>query len=179
MKPKWCAKAAIYFLEERNVRVKSILLFFVFVIVVLVSKATLAEDQNPTKRSQTMPTEQPLLDEKLLEYAKETIRLYGDQIPPEAQKSILEQKVILGMSPYEARLAGGAFFYKVVADPKNWPPNADPLNVMWKQSTNPDNSKIWMTFENATQFPGEGTKRFMVYFIKGKAVEITKNEEKK
>jgi hypothetical protein len=50
---------------------------------------------------------------------------------------------------------------------------------MWKQSTNPDNSKIWMTFETATQYPGEGKKRFGVYFIKGKAVEITKNEEAK
>jgi hypothetical protein len=83
------------------------------------------------------------------------------------------------MSPYEAKLAGGAFFYKVEADTNNWTKNADPYHVMWKQSTKPDNSKIWMTFETATQFPGDGKKRFTVYFIQGKAVEIIKREEKK
>ena len=76
------------------------------------------------------------------------------------------------MSPYEARLAGGAFYFKVEADPANWLANADPFNVMWKQSTHPDDSKIWMTFETATQFPDVGKHRFEVYFAKGKAVEI-------
>ena len=113
-----------------------------------------------------------MLDEKRLEYAKETLRLYGDQIPVEAQKSILEQKITLGMSPNEARLAGGAFFFKVEADPKNWPPNADPHTVMSKQSINPDDSKIWMTFENVTQFLGKRPTRFTVFFEKGRAIKI-------
>ncbi len=124
--------------------------------------------------SQSMSTNQPQLDEKRLEYAKETIRLYGNQIPAQAQKNILEQRVTLGMSPYEAKLAGGAFFFKVIADPQNWPKNSDPYDVMWAQSTHPDNSEIWMTFETATQFPDEGIQRFQVYFIQGKAAQINK-----
>lgn len=119
-----------------------------------------------------MTTIKPLLDQKRLESAKETIRLYGNQIPEQAQIDILAQQVTLGMSPYEARLAGGAFYFKVEADPAIWPANADPFNVMWKQSTHPDDSKIWMTFETATQFPDVGKQRFEVYFTKGKAMEI-------
>ena len=126
-----------------------------------------------------MPKTQPQLDEKRLKFAVETIRLYGSQIPQQAQVAILEQLVTLGMSPYEARLAGGAFYFKVEADPANWPANADPFNVMWKQSTHPDNSKIWMTFETATQDPELGTQRFEVYFTKGVAVQITPLKEKK
>jgi hypothetical protein len=127
-----------------------------------------------------MPTNQLNLDEKRLEYAKETIQLYGRQIPLPIQKDILAQRVTLGMSPYEARLAGGGFYFKVVADPKVWPANASPYDVMWRQSTHPDNSKIWMAFQTSTQFPDEGQQRFSVYFEKGKAIEITKltQEEK-
>jgi hypothetical protein len=124
-----------------------------------------------------MTKTQPQLDQKRLEHAKEAIRLYGSQIPQQAQVDILEQRVTLDMSPYEARLAGGAFHFKVEADPTNWPPNANPFNVMWKQSTHPDDSKIWMTFETSTQFPDEGNRRFEVYFTKGKAIEITQVKE--
>ena len=117
------------------------------------------------------------LDQKRLEFARETIRMYGDQIPEQAQKDILAQKVTLGMSPYEAKLAGGAFYFKVQADPKKWPANADPQVVIDKQSVLPDESKIWMTFENETQFPSDGKQRFQVYFFNGKAREIKKNQE--
>ena len=121
-----------------------------------------------------MPTQSSILDEKRLEYAKETIRLYGDKIAPSAQKAILEQKITVGMSPYEAGLAGGAYFFKVEADPVIWPANTDPNVVIAKQATHPDNSKIWLTFENATQFPAEGSTKFTVYFEKGIALKIDK-----
>lgn len=123
-----------------------------------------------------MATNETNLDKKRLEYAKETIRLYGNQIPKEAQENILLQKIVVGMSPYEAKLAGGAFYYKVEHDPKAWPKDAvvDPLAVIDKQSVSPDASKIWMTFENATQFPGEGKQRFEVYVTNGKVQEIKK-----
>jgi hypothetical protein len=166
-------------IEENKRWILKSILFFVFLTVALTSKTTWAGDQNHTEEGQNTSTAQPLLDQKLLEHAKEAIRLYGNQIPIEAQKSILQQKITVGMSPYEARLAGGAFSYKVEADPKNWPKNTDPRKVMWKQSTNPDDSKIWMTFQNVTQFPGEGKKRFTVFFIHGKAVEINKLGENK
>ena len=50
--------------------------------------------------------------------------------------------VELGITPFEARLAGGAFAYKVVADKARWPENADPLKVMWAQSMQADDSEI-------------------------------------
>ena len=121
-----------------------------------------------------MTTTEVTLDKTRLEFAKEAIRLYGDKIPAQSQKDILEQKITVGMSPYEAKLAGGAFYYKVEVDPKKWPQNADPLVVIDRQSITPDESKIWMTFETETQFPGEGKNRFEVYFRHGKAQEIRK-----
>ena len=117
-------------------------------------------------------TSQAKLDQKRLEFAEETIRQYGGMIAQQTQNDILEQRVTLGMSPYEAYLAGGAFAFKVQADQSKWPGGADPYRVMWAQSTHPDNSQIWMTFETATQFPEKGTSRFRVFIEKGKVTEI-------
>ena len=125
-------------------------------------------------KTKNMPSTQPEIDEKRLEVAKETLRLYGDQIPVQAQKDILEQRVTLGMSPYEASLAAGAYFFKVVADSKVWPPNTDPNIVIANQATQPDDSKIWLTFETPTQFLGDGLVKFTVGFEKGRVVTIEK-----
>ncbi|MET3449663.1 hypothetical protein [Ralstonia sp. 1138] len=114
------------------------------------------------------------LDVKRLEFAREAIRLYGDRIPMAAQEYILKQRVVPGMSPYEAKLAAGAFYFKVEVDPTVWSADADPLVVIDKQSVVPDGSKIWMTFETKTQFPSEGKKKFQVYFERGVAKEIIK-----
>lgn len=86
--------------------------------------------------------------------------------------SILAGRILLGMSPFEARLAGGAFAYKVEPDPKVWLPNTDPFDVMWGQSEAPDDSHIVMTFRNASQFPGEPAQRVAVRFEHGCAVEV-------
>lgn len=116
----------------------------------------------------------PLLDETRLAFAKSEIEKYHDKIAPDMQQAILLQRIVLDMSPYEARLAGGAFYFKVVADPKVWPTNADPYDVMWGQSLHPDNSDIWMAFENTTQYPGLGLVRFHVHFEHGRATLIEK-----
>jgi len=58
--------------------------------------------------SQTMPSSDPSLDQKRLEYAKKVIRDYGDKIPLPIQQDILAQRVTLGMPPYETSLAAGA-----------------------------------------------------------------------
>jgi hypothetical protein len=92
--------------------------------------------------------------------------------PEERRQAILEGRVTLGMTPYEAKLAGGAFAFKVIADPKRWPTGADPFKVMWRQSIEADDSQIWMTFKNARQFPGDGERVFRVHFEHGKALEI-------
>lgn len=109
---------------------------------------------------------------KRREHARRVIEEFSDKISPLVQKKILEQQVILGMSPYEAHLAAGAFHFKVEADQKKWPNDADPYRVMWAQSTAPDDSKIWMTFETSTQYSDSGTTTFRVFFERGKAVKI-------
>ena len=99
---------------------------------------------------------------------------HPDKIAPAIQEKILAEQVVLGMTPYDAYLAAGAFAFKVIADPTKWEKNADPYKVMWAQSVSPDQSQIWMTFENDTQYPAEGKKLFRAFFQNGKALEIEK-----
>jgi hypothetical protein len=92
--------------------------------------------------------------------------------PEDRRKAILDGVVMIGMTPFEAGLAGGAFAYKVAADPSQWPVNADPYKVMWAQSMLPDKSEIWMIFKNSTQIPGGSDCKFRVYFTRGCASKI-------
>lgn len=114
--------------------------------------------------------------EKRKKLAIQVFEEYPGKIAPAIQEKILTQEVVLGMAPYEAYLAAGAFAFKVIADPSKWKPGTDPYKVMWAQSLHPDDSQIWMTFESDTQYPGEGKKTFRVYFRGGKALEIEKLE---
>ena len=102
-------------------------------------------------------------------------RMFAEQplyFPTRHRASIMAGRILLGMSPFEARLAGGAFAYKVEPDPRVWRPNTDPFDVMWRQSEVPDDSRIVMTFQNASQFLGEPAQRVAVRFERGQAVEI-------
>ena len=114
------------------------------------------------------------LDQEALKIAQEEIRKHGDKISLEAREHILVQRVVLGMSPFEALLAGGTFVFRVQADRKVWPRGTDPYRIIYGQSLAPDDSKIWMTFKTETQFPGEGRQRFTVEFERGKAILIKK-----
>jgi hypothetical protein len=109
--------------------------------------------------------------------AKAMFATYPQFFPEERRQSILDGVVLLGMTPLEARSAGGAFFYKVSADPKRWPANSDPYKVMWAQSTQADSSEIWMTFKNRSQFLSSNDVMFRVYFEQGRAVRIEKMEK--
>lgn len=104
----------------------------------------------------------------------QVFRDYPDKIAPAIQEKIMAEQIVLGMAPYEAHLAAGAFAFKVIADRSKWKGNPDPYKVMWAQSLHPDNSEIWMTFATDTQYPGEGMKKFTVYFKSGKALTINK-----
>ena len=79
--------------------------------------------------------------------------------------------IVLGMTPFEAKLAGGAFYYKVQADSAVWKEHTDPMQVMWAQSERPDNSEIEIIFQNETQDKGILTK-FQVSFNKGLVAQI-------
>jgi hypothetical protein len=107
-------------------------------------------------------------------YAQSLFTEHPEAFPEERRPSILKGIVTLGMTPFEARLAGGAFAYKVSADPARWPEHSDPFNVMWAQSTAPDASEIWMTFKNSSQYPDQPESLFRVYFKNGRALTIEK-----
>lgn len=105
-------------------------------------------------------------------YAQTMFAQHPELFPENRRLSILNGVVTLGMTPFEARLAGGAFAYKVIADKAKWPQHSDPLKVMWAQSMQADNSEIWMMFKNDTQFGGECEIPFRVTFEHGVAVDI-------
>ena len=110
-------------------------------------------------------------------YAQTMFAQHPELFPEDRRQSILDGVVLIGMTPFEARLAGGAFAYKVVADKAKWPEHSDPLKVMWAQSMQADNSEIWMTFKNSSQFLGGNDATFRVYFEHGRAVRIEKLKE--
>lgn len=110
-------------------------------------------------------------------YAQKMFAQRPELFPENRRQSILNGVVVLGMTPFEARLAGGAFTYKVVADKAKWPENSDPLKVMWAQSVHADDSEIWMTFNNSSQFSDTNETTFRVYFERGCAVKIEKFKE--
>ena len=99
---------------------------------------------------------------------------YPQYFPKERRQSILNGVVVLGMTPFEAKLAAGAFYYKVSADKTKWGDNANPFKVMWAQSIEPDNSEIWMMFKNTSQFSSANGIVFRVYFERGHAIRIEK-----
>ena len=109
-----------------------------------------------------------------IEYANDMFAKHPELFPIEHRQSILNGRIDLGMTPFEAKLAGGAFFFKVKPDKTVWPEKYDPYKVMWAQSLHPDNSDIKMTFTNVTQFQGEGVVAFEIVFENGKACSIVK-----
>ena len=110
-------------------------------------------------------------------YAQTMFAQHPELFPEDRRQSILDGVVLIGMTPFEARLAGGAFAYKVVADKTKWSEQSDPLKVMWAQSMQADDSEIWMTFKNSSQISGGNETTFRVYFEHGRAVRIEKLED--
>jgi hypothetical protein len=86
-------------------------------------------------------------------------------------------QITLGMNTREASLAGGAYFYRVIADEDVWDKDTDPNIIIKTQATQPDNSQIWMTFQNSTQYPEKGVQTFQVEFQYGKVVSINNISE--
>lgn len=96
----------------------------------------------------------------------------------EHEKNIEDGIVVVDMTPFEAKLAGGAFSYHVSADKEKWKDGTNPLLIMWEQTDYPDNSEINMTFQNHTQFDTDESVFFRVEVRQGKVVRIYKLEDK-
>lgn len=102
-----------------------------------------------------------------------------EQFPKDIKRNIEQGKVIDGMNTLQASLAGGAYFFRVIADPDVWKEDIDPNIVIKAQPTHPDNSQIWMTFQNTTQYQEKKTQTFQVKFEQGKVIDIKNITEKK
>lgn len=118
-----------------------------------------------------------MIPEERNNYAQTMFAQHPELFPEDRRQSILDGVVLVGMTPFEARLAGGAFAYKVVADKAKWPEHSDPLKVMWAQSMQADDSEIWMTFKNSSQFFDGKEVTFQVYFGRGRAIRIEELKE--
>ena len=107
--------------------------------------------------------------------AQQAFDAFPEKFSADVRQSILAGQASVGMDPYQAYLAAGQFAYSVQADESKWPPRSDPMKVIWAQALHPDKSEITLTFQNDTQFPGEGVQEFRVVFREGRAVEIKKS----
>jgi hypothetical protein len=94
----------------------------------------------------------------------------------EFKESILNKKVLLGMWPTEALLAGGGGSYRVKADEKVWPVNTNPMQIIQAQSLKPDNSHIEIGFYNDHQFDKEIACKFRATFEQGICIDIKEIE---
>lgn len=140
------------------------------------AQQSIAQDQASQARTEKMmggdtPSEK---EKNLRRDMQKVFDKYPEKFSDEVRKGFAEHRVVIGMDPYLAHLTAGAFVYKVEADPQTWPSHADPMQVMWAQARRPDRSKIWMTFENDTQFPGQGLTKFSAYIENGKVKDIKK-----
>ena len=109
-----------------------------------------------------------------IELAKKVFRENPEMCRVDRRETVLNGIIELGMTPFEAKLAGGEFNFKVIVDPRVWESTVDPIRVMWIQSLKPDESQIWMMFRNTTQYQSQGQQAFRVYFTKGSARSIEK-----
>lgn len=95
-----------------------------------------------------------------------------EQFPEDIRQSIAQKKIINGMNTLHASLAGGAYFFRVIADEDIWDKDTDPNIIIKAQVNKPDNSKIWMTFQNSTQYKEKDKQAFRVIFEQGKVIDI-------
>ena len=70
--------------------------------------------------------------------ALQVFRDHPDIVPEHFRQDVIAGRITYGMSPYFAHLAGGAFSFRVIRDTEKWGRNAGAYNVMWAQSTSPD-----------------------------------------
>lgn len=150
-----------------------VLLFGSVLVVTLCPPSSHAAQANPTPNVDGAAN--TMTDERK-DFAVKTLAEHPDWVAAKYKDSVLAGRVELGMTPYEAKLAGGAFFFNVSADKERWGRGADPYDVMWAQTLRPDNSEITMTFKTSTQFLTTEETIFRVFFDKGRAVKIEKVE---
>lgn len=112
-----------------------------------------------------------------LDYFKKVQEQTPDDYRKQYTQTIINGVVVKGMTPYEAYLAGGQFAYRVSADEEVWPAGSDPMQVIWMQTDQPDNSEIIMMFNNSTQYKSTTLIPFRAIVDKGLVISIEKQSD--
>ena len=96
-----------------------------------------------------------------------------NDISTEFRTAIENSQVLIGMSPEEASIAGGANIFDIDRDRTVWPKEeTDPWRILAAQRLHPDDSKIKLHFENKTQFGTSEKVRFTAIFVRGRVASI-------
>ena len=105
--------------------------------------------------------------------------LADPKVSAEIKEAIRKRVVIVGMCPFEVFAAAGmpVGIYEVTPDPKKWRFDIAPPVIIDAQCEKPDDSVIWLTFKNKTQFGTADPVVFHVRFEKGRSVLITRTHK--
>jgi hypothetical protein len=105
--------------------------------------------------------------------------LADPNVSAEIKDAIRRRVVIVGMCPFEVFAAAGmpVGIYEVTPDPKKWRFDIAPPVIINAQCEKPDDSIIWLSFRNKTQYATTEPVLFHVRFEKGRAVLITRTHK--
>lgn len=145
----------------------------ILVLPVLLLSSVHSQASN-TSAMAKMKSEQTSAEQTRLNYFREVQQQTPDDYRKQYTQTIINGAVVKGMTPYEAYLAGGQFAYRVSADEEVWPAGSDPMQVIWTQTYQPDNSEIWMMFNNQTQYKSATSIPFRVIVEKGLVISVEK-----
>ncbi|MHB8744163.1 MAG: hypothetical protein ACYC9L_13685 [Sulfuricaulis sp.] len=104
--------------------------------------------------------------DKRKEEALDIFKKYPNAVPSELQAKILAQQVVIGMDPYMAHLAAGAFTFRVDADPIKWVKKCRPLQRHVDAVPIPGRQSNLDDFSNRYPVPGRGQKNVYGTFQK-------------
>lgn len=117
---------------------------------------------------ETMKKDENMSDlKKINDQVEENYRSSPEYYREKYKSYIIDGKIVKGMWPTEALLAGGGGIYRVKADKNVWPENSDPIRVMQRQSIKQDGSEITIQFCNKSQFSSDEDVIFEVIFKRG------------
>jgi hypothetical protein len=108
-----------------------------------------------------------IISENHIDIVEKEYKFHKKYYREKYKESILQQKIVKGMWPTEAFLAGGGGIYRVKADRNVWPERSNPIRVMQRQSIQQDESEITIQFCNTSQFSSNNIIIFEVIFENG------------
>jgi hypothetical protein len=156
------------FTGATNMFAKQLIVLYIAIGAASIAPSAEAQvDSAPASASSTAPSDASS------DPMEQVFMNHPEKFTPEIIAAYRRKQIVVGMDPYTAARAGGAYTYAVQAD-QRWPEGTDPQRVIYAQAMHPDHSHIRMTFMNATQFPDAGPTRFSIVVEHGRVTRIDK-----